>query len=259
MKLGLAQFDILWEDIKTNKNKCEAFFKEAAALGCELLVFPELTLTGFSMNMLLSEERSHGESIIFFQNCCKNYSVGCVFGYAEKEDEHFYNALMYIDKHGNIIADYRKMHPFTYGGEVFSAGDACAAFQLCGADIGLSICYDLRFPELYQQLSKKCSCVIVCANWPEVRKEHWTTLLKARAIENQSFVIGCNRIGVANGIIYSGDSMVISPLGEVISAAESHKEQLICCDIDIDEAERLRFEFPVKNDRRTDIYRNFYE
>lgn len=259
MKVALAQFDIIWENKSENTRKCEDFFKEASASECDLLIFPELTLTGFSMNLSLCEDIHNSESITFFQNCCRIYSISCVLGYGERSDNNYYNELLYIDSKGIIAEKYRKLHPFSYGGEIYSAGNDVAWFDFDGYDIGLSICYDLRFPEIYQQLSKKCECIIVAANWPEARKEHWIALLRARAIENQCYIIGCNRVGIADNIVYSGDSMVIDPNGVIMVSAESNKEQLLCCEIDLNIAKKLRSDFPVKKDRRTDLYRNFYE
>lgn len=259
MKVALAQIDIIWENKSENIRKCEEFFKEASVSECDLLVFPELTLTGFSMNLSLCEDVHNSESLAFFQNCCRDHAIGCVFGYGEKSDDNYYNELVYIDRKGTVIEKYRKLHPFTYGGEIYSAGNDVASFDFDGNDIGLSICYDLRFPEVYQQLSKKCGCIIVAANWPEARREHWITLLRARAIENQCYVIGCNRVGVTDNIAYSGDSTIIDPNGAIVVSAESNKEQLLCCEIDLNIAKKLRSDFPVKKDRRTDLYRNFYE
>lgn len=259
MKVALAQIDIKWESKLENMKRCEYLFIEAAVLDCDLIVFPELTLTGFSMDLSLCEDFHRSDSIAFFQNCCRSYSIDCVFGFGEKGGDSYYNELVHIDNKGTVTAKYRKLHPFTYGGEVFSAGNEVAAFDYDGEKIGLSICYDLRFPEIYQQLSKECGCIIVAANWPEARREHWITLLKARAIETQSFILGCNRIGVYDSIVYSGDSMIVDPNGTVIASAESFKEQLVCCEVELNNAKKVRSDFPLKTDRRPGLYRNFYE
>ena len=259
MKIGVVQLDILWENKSQNMKKCEEFFNEASALDCDLLVFPELTLIGFTMDTALAESFSDSESIACFAKYCHQYSIDCVFGLSEKADGKFYNTLVHINKCGELTSKYRKMHPFSFGEEVYEAGDTCCSFTLMGENIGLSICYDLRFPELFQQLSKDCKCIIVSANWPAKRSEHWRSLLQARAIENQCYMIGCNCVGTQKSISYSGNSIVVSPDGDIIASAESSREQFICSTIDLSEAEDLRKSFPVKYDRRTDIYRNFYE
>lgn len=259
MKIGIAQFDIAWENKSENMKRCQAFFKEARDASCDLLVFPELSLIGFTMKTELAEPCLIGETALFFKKCCEEYGLACVYGYAEAKENDFFNKLAFVREDGAISDEYAKIHAFAYGGESFSAGSECACFSCDGVDIGLSICYDLRFPELYQRLSAKCSCIIVSASWPESRREHWITLLKARAIENQCYMVGCNRTGTGNGIAYCGDSMIVAPDGEVIAIGAYRKEQLICAEIEPNKAELLRRSFPLKADRRTDIYRNFYE
>lgn len=258
MKIGIVQLNIEWEDKSCNMKKCEAFFKEASEQGCELVIFPELTLTGFTMNVSLAESVDDSVSIAFFSSCCRRYSVDSIFGFCESSDNSFYNTLLHINKKGEVTARYRKMHPFSYGGEIYTAGNECSSCSVSGEEIGLSICYDLRFPELYQQLSKTCRCIVVSANWPERRIEHWKTLLKARAIENQCFIIGCNRIGF-HDVNYTGESMAVSPDGEIVAAADYSTEQLFCFTADLSEADHIRSRFPLKFDRRMDLYRNFYE
>ncbi len=257
MKIGVAQYNIVWENKTENMRRCEDFFAEAAECGCDLLVFPELSLIGFTMNTTLAEQSAYGDTSVFFSDCCKKYGVSAVFGYAEKCEDKHWNKLALCDKNGIITAEYAKLHPFRNGGEIYCCGDSCVIADIGGAKLGLSICYDLRFPEVYQQLSKTAEIIVVSANWAEARRMHWITLLKARAIENQCFVVGCNMVGEAGGISYSGDSMIVAPDGEVIACAGQGKEQLMCCEIDIGIIQSLRESFPLKHDRRNEIYRNF--
>lgn len=258
MKVCLAQYDIVWEDKAANMSRCRRFFEEASQQGGELILFPEMSLTGFSMDASLAEPPDGG-SCTFFSGLSQQYGIPCVFGYAERDGEKLYNRLAFADSSGVISARYTKLHPFSIGGEsCFTAGEETVCFPLGGMDIGLSICYDLRFPELYQQLSESCGAVVVAANFPASRREHWLTLLRARAIENQCYMLGCNRTGFGGGIEYSGDSAVFAPDGELICTAES-AEKLLTADIDISAVQELRAAFPLKNDRRIEIYRNFYE
>ncbi len=257
MRVCLAQYDIAWEDKRANMSRCRGFFAEAAELGAKLLIFPELSLTGFSMNPSLAEEQD-GMTTRFFSGLSLQYGIGCVFGYAERCGDKLYNRLVCADKQGRVTALYAKMHPFSCGGEVFSGGSEPVTFTLGGMRLGLTVCYDLRFPELYQQLSKSCDAVIVSANWNGSRREHWLTLLRARAIENQCYILGCNIIGHADGIDYSGDSVIYAPDGAKLAFASS-EAGLLTADIDSGSVQRLRSEFPLKNDRKIEIYRNFYE
>ncbi len=257
MRVCLAQYDIAWEDKKRNMSRCRAFLEEAAEHGAEFIVFPELSLTGFSMNTALAEERE-GDTCRFFCGLSAEYGIASVFGYAERDGDVFHNRLAVSDEHGRVVADYAKMHPFSYGGEIYSSGNKPVSFSLGGMDFGLTICYDLRFPELYQQLSRDCGAVIVSANWGAARREHWRTLLRARAIENQCYILGCNRIGDGGGMSSSGDSSVFAPDGSEIAYATC-ETCLLVADIDNESVHRLRSEFPLKNDRKLEIYRNFYE
>lgn len=141
---------------------------------------------------------------------------------------------------------------------MYSGGARIVTAKVCGMTVGLSVCYDLRFPEIYQAMSEECQLILVIANWPDSRAYHWNTLLKARSIENQCYIAGCNRCGSGGGLKYSGGSIVCSPTGEVISAAEPYKEQLIYADISKKEVSSTRKGFPLKNDRRQDLYRDFY-
>lgn len=258
MKVSIVQYDIRWDDRSANVKRCRSFFEKASAAGSELLVFPEMTLTGFSVDTSLAEPPD-GDTCSFFGRMSKQYGVPSVFGYTEREGDIIRNRLAFADADGRITARYAKMHPFSIGGESgFTNGTQPVSFSLCGMEIGMTICYDLRFPELYQQLSKSCDAVIVSACWPASRREHWLTLLRARAIENQCYIIGCNRIGSEIVISYSGDSVIFAPDGSQICCAGSD-EILLTAQIDRMNVENLRSEFPMKNDRKIDIYRNFYE
>lgn len=260
MRVCAAQLNISWESKSDSMKACERFISEASERAAELVVFPELTLTGFTMNSALAED-SDGETCSFFARCAKKYNIACVFGYAENIGGRIYNRLAFADRSGEICARYSKLHPFTFGGEaeVYSPGSEVCAFSLDGMEFGLTVCYDLRFPELYRQLSKTCGCIIVSANWPKSRREHWLTLLKARAIENQCYMIGCNRAGSGGGLEYSGDSVIFAPDGGELAVSAEGAEQLIFSDIDKELVRTLRESFPVQNDRRNEIYRNFYE
>ena len=258
MKLCVAQTDIVWQNKTENMSHCRSMICSAAEQGAELIVFPELSLTGFSMNADLSEE-SDGETVRFFEQCSREYGTAVVFGYACRVAERIFNRLCVADN-GAVIAEYDKLHPFSYGGEnsVYSAGDKLVSARVRGIELGLTVCYDLRFPEIYQKLSDSCSLIVVSANWPDSRRKHWSTLLRARAIETQTYIAGCNRCGKGDGLNYSGDSAVISPNGDAIASAEMYEQQLIYAEIDAGVCSAARKDFPVRNDRRQQLYRDFY-
>lgn len=239
--------------------KCRAALKEAALRGAELAVFPEMALTGFSFDERLAD--SDGLTLRFFSECSRECSVSCAFGYSVSEGGRLYNRLSVTSADGALLGSYDKIHPFSFSGEdkVFTAGERAVTVNIGEVCFGLAVCYDLRFPELFGRLSQQAECLIVSANWPKSRRAHWQTLLKARAIETQSYVIGCNCCGERNGLEYSGDSAVIAPDGSVLAQAQAGAEQLIFADISRESVSRLRREFPVRNDRKNHLYRNFYE
>lgn len=258
MKICLAQTNIVWEDKAANMRRCRELMKEAVESGAELVIFPELSLTGFTMNASLAEH-SDGETVLFFQEITRELHTAAAFGFACNSNGRITNRLCIAD-HGNITAEYDKIHPFSYGGEcnVYSGGARIVTAKVCGMTVGLSVCYDLRFPEIYQAMSEGCQLILVIANWPDSRMYHWNTLMRARAIENQCYIAGCNRCGTGGGLVYSGGSMICSPTGEVISAAEPYKKQLIYADISKEEVSGIRNGFPLKKDRRQNLYKDFY-
>lgn len=258
LKLCAAQMAIAWENKAENLKKCSVLAEQASSNGAQLIVFPELTLTGFSMNKDLSEPPD-GDSVNQFMRLSEKIGIAAGFGFACRTEEGITNRFCIVNA-GRVVANYDKIHPFSYGGEcaTYTGGNLPASVELFGEAIGLTVCYDMRFPELYQALSQTCTLIINIANWPDKRRDHWQTLLKARSIECQSFIAGCNRCGSGNGLNYSGDSAVYSPWGEEAAKAEPYKEQLIYAEINGKVCREAREIFPVKQDRKLELYRDFY-
>jgi predicted amidohydrolase len=168
------------------------------------------------------------------------------------------NHYTVITPSGEIISDYTKIHPFSYANEdqFFHAGEQISQFQINDFTASTFICYDLRFPEIFQAASEKAQLIIVAANWPEARREHWRCLMRARAIENQVYMVGVNCVGEIGSTKYAGDSCIIDPQGNVL-AELSYQEGLLIYDIKNDVA-HYRKEFPVKQDRKLNIYKKYY-
>ncbi len=254
MRIALTQMDIVWEDKEANKKICERLMEKAAKEGAEIIVFPEMTLTGFTMRPeLFGEEQD--ETFQYFSQLSKGFGLGVVYGTIEKYQEKYYNTLEMIAD-GKKIMKYRKIHPFTYGGEKehYASGEWIEIADWNGHQVGGFICYDLRFPENFQESSKKSELIFVIANWPEERIEQWKVLLRARAIENQCFIVGVNRKGQGRDLRYVPSSYVITPYGNILNA-EGCSEEMIVADIDWDMVKQYRQCFPVKDDRRPDVYR----
>ena len=255
MKAAVTQMNTVWENKEANRLICSKLVKEAAENKAELIVFPEMTLTGFTMNYGYAGEKAldGGETTEYFKELSLKYNIDIIFGMVYISDMP-YNLSVLIER-GELKSYYKKLHPFTYGGEAefYGKGDNINSVDYKGVRLSMFVCYDLRFPEIFQLASGESKLITVIANWPSERREQWDALLKARAIENQAFVIGANRAGKGNGAVYESSSAVYSPYGERITG--SGDKELLYADINIAEADRYREEFPVKRDRREELYR----
>jgi omega-amidase len=228
MKIGLLQYSPEWENKKNNQEKIISFLSKADNI--DLLILPELSLTGFTMNSLKFGEDLNGESVTFFSELAKEYQFNLVGGIIENEENKRFNTLLQFDTKGILLTKYRKIHPFSFSDEdkYYQAGESKVISEIQGWKTGFSICYDLRFPELYRMYGKSgVELLINIANWPDTRIEHWRTLLKARAIENQCFVAGVNRVGDDPKLHYNGFTSLFDPMGKEILSCENDEKLLI--------------------------------
>jgi len=248
MKIALIQYNPTWENKEVNKQKIHSIISDID--GVELFVFPEMSLTGFTMKSKEMSETIQGDSFRFFSSIAKEKSTNIFAGIIERRNNRIYNTLIHIKPDGNLVKLYRKVHPFSYSGENehYNAGTKPAMTKIKNWKIGLTICYDLRFPELFRKYGKKRAHMIVnIANWPDTRIEHWRTLLKARAIENQCYVAGVNRVGKDPKLNYIGLSSVFDPMGKEIVTIEN-EEKVIVVDLDKNYVNEVREKFPFLDD-----------
>ncbi|MEG1595892.1 MAG: nitrilase-related carbon-nitrogen hydrolase [Lachnospiraceae bacterium] len=254
MKIAICQFSPKWEDMEYNFSKARTFIIRAVEQQTDFIVFPEMSFTGFTMNLQLAEKQN-GCTIEWMIRTAKEFSVAIGAGFAKKQGIKAENHYSIVNKNGEIILDYTKIHPFSFSGEdkYYEGGTQLYTCELQDVCIGTAICYDLRFPEIFQILSQEAHLILVPANWPGARKEQWRALCVARAIENQAYVIGVNCVGEINHLTYTGDSCVINPMGEnMIPFLE--EEQVAIFELN-DDAEVYRRKFPVKQDRRPELYK----
>jgi omega-amidase len=256
--IGIAQIDIAWEDFIINMKKIESFIKKASENKVELILFPEMSLTGFTMNINML---SVGEDQIinWIKETAIRNNINIGLGYAVKGDEKGMNKYVIMSKDGETLVSYTKIHPFSYGGEnhkYYSGNEICIC-KISEFKITPFICYDLRFPEIFQIASKNAEIITVAASWPKAREEHWITLLRARAIENQCYVIGINRIGLGDGLLYNGASIFVNPNGDILNEINS-EETLIIRNLEIKEIQEVKDIFDIKNDRREILYKSQY-
>ena len=273
LRVGVTELNIGFENREEAKKCCLEVMEEASANGVELLVFPEMTLTGFTMRPWLYAESWDADnipdSVSFFMENSRKYKMKMAFGYiravmadSDKMDDEtkepvYENRLVLVDGE-KVVLDYAKIHPFSYSGEdkVYRAGEKLVQAQVKDIRIGGYICYDLRFPEIFSAMRDQYEAIMVIANWPETRAEQWKTLLKARAIENQAYVIAVNRVGDGDGLHYIPGSHVYDLLGRDVSIRVS--EKLRVADIDPGAVRHARTEFPQTNDRKNTFYKMLY-
>ncbi|MBR6090809.1 MAG: hypothetical protein IKP86_12810 [Anaerolineaceae bacterium] len=253
MNIALVQSHILWEAKQRNIEKLEGLI--SANKDADLFLLPEMSFTGFSMNTSRTAEK-HMETVTAMKRLACGHKVSLGFGWVRAAGEKCENVYTIIGKDGSTVSEYVKIHPFSRSGEdrYFRGGNRIDVYTIENIPFSTFICYDLRFPELFRQICREIHAVIIPANWPEKRSEHWKTLLRARAIENQIYIFAVNCAGEMNGIYYSGNSCVIAPDGE-LAMSLSGKEGVLKYNF-IDDTERYRKAFPVLDDIRSDFIRD---
>lgn len=250
MKIASIQLDIVWEDKQANLSKAERLIQQAKKDDCDLVVLPEMFNTGFSMNASSIAESVNGKTTQQLCEIAKQNNINLIAGITESLDDQFLNIAIFITRDGEVNAKYIKNYPYTPSGEskAYSTGNEQVIFDVDGVSSSLFICYDLRFPELFRKVAKQIEIIFIIASWPEIRQDHWESLLKARAIENQCFVVGVNRIGSdANKLAYAGGSHVFDPLGKDLSRGGKNQEYIVT-DLDIAEVNKIRRKLPFLED-----------
>lgn len=255
--MALAQTEILWEDKRTNLQKAECFAKEAHENDAQIIFFPEMSFTGFSMHTQTTGDREH-ETVKVICHMAKTIGIAIGFGWVELGGDRAKNHYTVVDATGNVLSDYIKIHPFSYSDEdnYFAPGNKLTHFSFNGLNIGTLICYDLRFPEPFQILAEDCDIIVVAANWPQKRSSHWKTLLQARAIECQCYILGINCCGMQQDLAYSGDSCLFAPDGTLIGGFQE-KEGLLYAEIPAN-VDDYRHSFPTRDDRNWELYWEWY-
>lgn len=263
MIIALTQMDIIWKDKAANLKKGEELTRRAAEAGADMIVFPEMSFTGYSRHLdKIGEDLATSETVKKMLEISEKYQIAIVFGYAQNPAagaEKGKNRLV-VAESGKILTQYDKIHPFTYGqeSESYQGGDHIAICNVNGADCSFYICYDLRFPEIFQVCSSYCQLMVVIANWPVERIGQWEALLRGRAVENQCYTVGVNRVGEGGGICYVPSSMGFDPYGERLPEQTCQDQELLLVTVDEAGVGEYRKEFPLLQDRRQDLYIKLY-
>ncbi len=252
MKIAAIQTDIAWEDPPANFERLRVWIRAAATAGARLVVLPEMYACGFSMDTERIQEPVDGPSTRFLLEQAAEHSISVCGSVPELTDGDArpFNTLVVAGPDGSTTR-YRKIHPFSYAREHehYGAGTEFVTTTIDGVRLTLFVCYDLRFADEFWATAKQTDAYLIVANWPTARREHWRALLRARAIENQAYVVGVNRVGTGGGLEYAGDSAVIDPLGAVLVEG-STAETMLLAEIDPDHVRAVRRRFPFMSDRR---------
>ena len=239
MRIAAAQMDIAWHDQAANHVRARSLAMGARKAGADVVIFPEMFSTGFSMDTDVTAETKDGPTPTLLRSLARELKMDVVGGFALAEKtQKPKNVALAVGPSGNDLGLYAKIHQIALLDEDahYQAGERTVLFDLGPFRTACLICFDLRFPEVFRMLVDKCMLFLVIASWPTERQKHWDLLIRARAIENQCYVVGVNRVGDGGGLRFTGGSAVIDPAGEVI-ASGGQNEALIIADI---ESERVR-------------------
>lgn len=259
MKVAAIQFDVALGDPESNRLSVRRLVEAAVSSeGPDLVVLPEMWNTGYCLSRVRDVADRDGEPTRgFISELCRRYRMNIIAGsVADLREGRVYNTSYVFGRDGGELGQYSKIHRFRLMHEhlYLEAGDRPLVVDIDGVRCGVMICYDLRFPELARRIALAgASAMFIPAQWPHPREHHWRTLLMARAIENQMYVVGCNRVGLMGDEDFFGRSMIVDPWGEIAVEAGA-TETVISADIDVDRVRRVRETIPVFEDRNPESY-----
>ncbi|WP_318502464.1 carbon-nitrogen family hydrolase [Bacillus sp. T3] len=258
MKIACVQMDIDYANPQKNYEVAKKYIEECSEAGADVIVFPEMWNTGYALDVLNELADQNGEKTkSMLSSLAKHYRINIVAGsVATKKATGFYNTMYVVNRNGKIVAEYDKAHLFKLMDEhqFINEGQQRNVFELDGTICGGVICYDLRFPEWIRlHVLAGAKIMFIPAQWPKPRIDHWRILLQARAIENQCYIVGVNRIGSDPNNQFNGHTMVIAPWGELL-LSDNQSEGVFYVELNLNEVDSVRKTIPIFEDRRTDLY-----
>lgn len=250
MKVAAIQHDIVWEDAGATRRHVAPLIAQAAASGARLIALAEMFATGFSMRPERIAEDEGGPTEAFLIDQAREHDTHVVASIAQRDRDGNYRNNAVLASPTGAVHRYSKIHPFSYAGEHerYAAGEQHLTVDIEGLRVTFFVCYDLRFADEFWALAADTDLYVVPANWPEPRREHWRTLLRARAIENQAYVLGVNRVGTVKDVEYVGDSAIIDPLGRTLAEA-AVGESVLVAEAAPASVKAIRAAFPFLADR----------
>ncbi len=263
MKIKIFQFQVIDSETEMNLNKVGSMFRDTDLTSTDVVVLPEMWTSGYDLENIQDYAAENLEPVkSFIAKLAADNNVTVVAGSIPNTygDNGVCNTAFTVDNNGKLIYEYSKMHlvPMLNEPEFLKSGDKpVEVFEINGETSGQVICYDLRFPELFRDLSLSGAKIIfVVAEWPIERTEHWVTLLKARAIENQCYIVASNTVGTQkNGTEFAGRSMIINPFGEILAEADKDTEEVVTAELDLDYIDQVRTDIPIFKSRRKNLYK----
>ncbi len=251
MRVAAIQHDITWENPQATRDHVRPMIAAARAGGAGLIVLPEMFATGFSMRPERVAEDEGGPTESFLSDQAAEHDAHLLASIAQRGSDGRYRNNAVLAAPDGTVHRYAKIHPFSYAGEHerYAAGDGFLTVEVQGVRTTVFICYDLRFADEFWTRAPETDLYVVPANWPGPRHEHWRALLRARAIENQAYVVGVNRVGNAKDLPHLGGSAVIDPLG-VALAEGGPAETVVSAEVDPGFVSIVRRDYPFLQDRR---------
>ncbi len=259
MKIALSCLSSEYTSCEVNLLKAEEAIREAFIQSCDLIAFPEMGITGYGKEAPKAAVICDAASVL--SDASERYALALLYGHVRKEGDEWYNCAVLTDDKGTEQYVYRKIHPFSFAreNEYITEGKEAGVAEFQGHPLGIAICYDLRFGELYRKIARTAPVVITISAWPESRDIHFRTLLQCRAIDHQIYTVGVNQSGVSPaGEKYGGNPYVFDPRGHEIPLTQIG-EHLFMVDIEVEKAYEVRSLFPIRRDLKTDLYRSWYD
>jgi predicted amidohydrolase len=251
LAVALGEYDTGWHRPVESIERAGVLAEQGRAAGADLLVFPEMCASGFTMDADKFAEPPNGPSTRALSTIAKDHQLWVIAGLSMRRDGRYLNSALAFAPDGSLTATYDKQRLFGYAKEttIYSAGTEPCVIQIGGLSLGLFVCFDLRFPELFQAVAPEVDACVVIANWPSARQRHWEVLTQARAIENQCYVVAVNRIGEGDGLEYRGGSVIFDAWGERCDKPAPNSSLRIG-EISRSMVSSVREKFPLIEDKR---------
>lgn len=254
----LVQSELVWESPEANLANHEALIRAAAPANADVILLPEMFTSGFTPQPERVACPIEGYATAWMARLAAEYNAHVMGSFVEALGDAFYNTAICVHPSGELLATYRKVHLFGPEKKGYTAGERIPVFALNGVPVAMMICYDLRFPELFRAAAKAgAKAFFLCANWPDVRQAHWELLTRARALDNQAYLVCVNRVGRDPKLGYDGGSGLIRPTGEVGERLDN-SPRAVHVTLDAGEVDAFRAQLGALADRRDDLYADWY-